>query len=232
MQDRPAAVGDDAAVELVQRVGDHAGPDDVLDGQVVPVAGQRVELGVLPDADGDLGQLLGGRAELVHVALGDHGVGADQGVAERRLELGRPRHRPAAALPELAGAERPAHAGELVGAVGDQDRVGPTVPDGGGGVLDVELEAGAAGHRPVDPAVVDAEVLRHGHGVVHHDPAAARRHVAVDVGLGHAAVLQDPLHGQDVVLDPVQLGRDRVVRQRDPGDHRRPIRPQSHRRRP
>ena len=45
-------------------------------------------------------------------------------------------------------------------------------------------------------------------GVVDHHPAAARRHVAVDVGLGHAAVLEHPLHGERVVLDPVEVGGD------------------------
>ena len=65
--DRAAAVGDHAAVELVQRVGDHAAREHVVDRDRVAVAGERVQARELAHADRDLGELLGRRAELVHV---------------------------------------------------------------------------------------------------------------------------------------------------------------------
>ena len=62
---------------------------------------------------------------------------------------------------------------ELVGAVGDERGVARAVADRRGEVLHVELERRAAGHRAVDVAVVDAQVLGHRDGVVDHHPAAA-----------------------------------------------------------
>ena len=67
---------------------------------------------------------------------------------------------------EPAGAERAAHARQLVRAVGDEDRVAQPLADRRGRVLHVELERRAAGHRAVDVAVVDAEVLGHRDRVV------------------------------------------------------------------
>ena len=68
--DGAAAVGADAAVELCEGVHDHRGIDDVVDRDGVLVVGVRVEAGVVAGGDGDLGQLLDGGAELVHVAPG------------------------------------------------------------------------------------------------------------------------------------------------------------------
>ena len=63
--------------------------DDVVDRDRVPVVGVGVEAGVVAGGHGHLGQLLDGRAELVHVAPRHHGVVRPDGVAERRGELDR-----------------------------------------------------------------------------------------------------------------------------------------------
>ena len=88
------------------------------------------------------------------------------------------------------------------------------VLDRRGGVLDVELERRAAGHRAVDVAVVDAQVLGHGDGVVDHHPAAAAgADVAVDLGLLDAGVGDGPLRGEHVVLHAVEVRGHGVVGQ-------------------
>ena len=114
---------------------------------------------------------------------------------------------------EATRPERAAHARQLIGPVRDQDGVAQPVADGGRRVLHVELERRPAGHGAVDPAVIDAEVLGHRHRVVDHHAAAAGGDVAVDVGLGHAAVGQRPLQSLHVVLDAVQVRHPRVVGQ-------------------
>jgi hypothetical protein len=129
---------------------------------------------------------------------------------------------------EPAGAEHAAHARQLVRPVGDEDRVAQPVADGGGAVLDVELERRAAGHRPVDVAVVDAEVLGQRDRVVdHHLVAAAGADIGVDRRLLDAAVGERPLHGERVVLHAVEVGGDGVVAQPDAGDDGRPVHPDS-----
>ena len=97
--ERAAAVADDAAVEPMQRVGDHRRVDDVLDGDDVAQHGVRVVLGVMRGGDLDPGELLAGRAELVHVAHGAHGVhvGGGRPVGKLELQVG---------LVRIAGARR------------------------------------------------------------------------------------------------------------------------------
>ena len=81
-----AAVGDDAAVHEVERIGDDAGVDHVLDGDRVAEERLGVHGGVVAHGDGDLGELLGGGAVEVHVPAGDHGVEADGGETVEFLE--------------------------------------------------------------------------------------------------------------------------------------------------
>ena len=85
----------------------------------------------------------------------------------------------------------------------------------------MELERRAAGHRAVDVAVVDAQVLGHGDGVVDHHPAAtAGADVAVDLRLLDAGVGDGPLRGEHVVLHAVEVRGLGVVGQADPHDDR------------
>ena len=73
-----AAVGHQAAVELVQRLADHPRGEHVVDAERVARPRLRVELRPAPRRHGDLGQLLGGRAVLVHVPRRDQRVVADR----------------------------------------------------------------------------------------------------------------------------------------------------------
>ena len=82
-----AAIGDHAAVQQVQRCRDHRRGQHVLDGDGVAIEGQRVQRRVAARGHRDLGELLGGRAVLVHVAPRHHRVEADGGGAVERLEL-------------------------------------------------------------------------------------------------------------------------------------------------
>jgi hypothetical protein len=92
--DRAARVGHEAAVEEVERPRDHARRQDVVDGERVTHDGARVQLRPLAGRDGDLGELLAGRAELVHVARRREGVaGRRPGEPVWKLELRPPRVR-------------------------------------------------------------------------------------------------------------------------------------------
>ena len=84
----PAAVRDEAAVEQVERLRDPPRRQHVLDGDRVAHERLLVEAGPPPRRDRHLGQLLGGRAVVVHVARGGQRVGADRrGQAPDAFEL-------------------------------------------------------------------------------------------------------------------------------------------------
>ena len=144
-------------------------------------------------ATGDHGQLLGGRAVLEHVALGRQGVGADDGPAVRGLELGRALDR-RIRLRMRRSPEGPAHPGELIRAVADENGLAQTGLDRRRGVLDVELEARPAGHGAVGVGRRQAEVLDHDLHVVGCDvlPAGAGAAVAVDVAEPQPAIVEGP----------------------------------------
>ena len=109
--ERAAAVGDHAAVEPVERIGDERRGEDVVDRDGVAQQRVRVVLRVLGGGDLDPRQLLAGRAELVHVAGRRQGVVAHRGEDAGLLEA-RPRGcrrsagRPRASAPPVRG--RPA----------------------------------------------------------------------------------------------------------------------------
>jgi hypothetical protein len=84
--DGAAAVGDDAAVEPVQRIGDDRRVDDLLHRDDVAQQRVGIVLGVLGGGDLDPGQLRAGRAVLVHVAHGGHRVLIHHRRPERKLE--------------------------------------------------------------------------------------------------------------------------------------------------
>ena len=72
--DGARAVGDKAAVEQVQRFRDHRAGQNVVDGQRIAPCRCRVQLCPFPGGNGNLGQILGGRAVFVHVTLCGHRV--------------------------------------------------------------------------------------------------------------------------------------------------------------
>ena len=84
----------------MKRRGNDARREDVLDGDRIVELGRRVQRRMPARGDGDLGELLGGSAVLVHVAHRSHGVVADHRRAVRSLEgVGRVAERAAAAVP-------------------------------------------------------------------------------------------------------------------------------------
>src|SRR5205823_4871589 len=113
----------------------------------------RVQLRPLARRDGDLGELLARRAELVDVTgRGERVAGRRPGEPERLLELETPR----------IGAEaRSRHADARRTALAVRDERDVTEPgvDGGHRVLDVRDERAAADLRTVDVARPDAQVL-------------------------------------------------------------------------
>ena len=171
--DAAAAVGDHAAVELVQRIGDEPRRQHVVDGDRVAVHRVGIAGRVLARLHRDRRELLGRGAVLVHVPLRGHRVRADEREPGRELVGHRQRHRhPAAAAAAPAGAERAARRRQLVVAVDDRDRVDVAVLDRAVRVHRVELEARAADARRLEPARREPEVLGE-HDLVH--AAVARR---------------------------------------------------------
>ena len=84
-QEGPPAVGDHAAVEAMQRIGDHRRADHVLDGDDLAQQRVRVVLRVMRGGDLDPRQLLARGAELVHVAHRHHAITVDRGKGVRRV---------------------------------------------------------------------------------------------------------------------------------------------------
>ena len=84
---RAAAIGDDAAIHPVQRIGDHRRVQHVLDGDDLLQHRVRIVLRVMGGRDLDPGQLLAGGAELMHVAHGAHAVNIVRGGAVSGLEI-------------------------------------------------------------------------------------------------------------------------------------------------
>ncbi len=188
-----AAVGADATVELGQRVPHDARVHDVVDGDGVPVVGLRIEPRVVAGRHRDLGELLHGRAELVHVTAGHHGVMGADGVPEGRRELDRaPCPEGEVRHPELLLQVR-----SLRRAVGEHHHLDQTLGDGGDGVLDHELPDAAAVPRRVDPVGPQAEIL----GQLDRRERAGQRHEPVDLRLGDSRLRQRPLRALEVELE-------------------------------
>ena len=185
-------VGDQAAVELVQRRRLERRGQHVVDGERVAVAGRRVHGRPLAGAHGDLGELLRRGAVGGHVATGRERVGPHRHAhAVGRL----PRHHlvgPGAAA-EVAGGGTVAVATRR-GRVDAHHDLAEPGRDGRGGVLGVDLEARPAGHGGVGVARVDAEVLGEGHrrrGVAHAVDVGQRQPGVVE-GLAHHLGLERP----------------------------------------
>ena len=85
--DRRSSVRPERAVERVERIRDDGGREHVFQRQRCAHLRSRMETRVLTGRDGDGGQLLGRRAELVHVSARCHRVRPGQRHAVRRVEL-------------------------------------------------------------------------------------------------------------------------------------------------
>ena len=85
-----AAIGDDAAIEPVQGVGDHRRIEHILHRQHLAQQRIRVVLGMVRSRHLDPGELLAGRAVLMHMALGAHriAIGVGDAVGIFPLEIG------------------------------------------------------------------------------------------------------------------------------------------------
>ena len=152
-----AAVGDEAAHQQAERVGDHPRAQDVLDGDRVAEGGARVFRRPFALHDRHHRQLLLGDAVGLHVAQ------------DRDREEGRRPHRPVGQF-ELAGEAARRHrrarardAGAAAFAVGDQDRLAQPAFERRRGVADVDHERAAADRGAVDPFGGDAEIMRDRH---------------------------------------------------------------------
>ena len=176
---RAAAIGDDAAIHPVQRIGNHRRVQHVLDGDDVLQHGMRIVLRVMRGRDLDPGQLLAGGAVVVHMAHRAHAIGVMRGSAVSRLKI----------LLGAGGARRHRRGARLAGQRDQRDRAFAG-GDGFGRMADMDDVGTAAGFGGVDMPHLQPEII-------HHRPGAARRiagaEIAVDIGLGQPGVLERAL---------------------------------------
>ena len=198
------AVVVDGAVQQVQRRGDHARAEHVVDGDLAAAAHDRVrvERRVVPVGNGDLGQVCPADPEVVHVALRPHGV---PGRHVRPVDVVAPRAGPGRRIRP----GRAAGADLVPGLAPEQDHdVGHPGADRGRGLGQA---AGRDAHLQVGQRAL-AELLGPEH--VHRGGRAVRRRVqrddAVDVAGRQAGVVER-------ALDRLKLQRDRGARQQRPG---------------
>ena len=150
--DGTRAVGDKAAIEQMQRLGDHRAGQDVIDGQRIAPRRGGVQLRPFPGGDGDLGQVLGGGAVFVHVALRRHRIAAHR----RRHPIGGfVLHR----QDRWTSAQIAAAQGFLVGAVDDQGNLAIALAQRHRGMGDMRLEGRAADIGAIDISGHDAQIF-------------------------------------------------------------------------
>ena len=202
--DGAAAVGDDAAVEEMQRRRDDARRQHVGARDRIAVLRMRVAAGMAPHGHGDLRQLLGRRPELVNVALRRERVRVEHGRPERHLEL----------VGRIAGGEAAGADGEALrrrgAAVDDQRRLAQPGRDGRGGVQNVRDERRAADVRRVMEARLEVEVLGQGHDADRPHPGGEE---AIDVVDLQARVVQRAARrfGADLELGLVRRPAGRML---------------------
>ena len=210
-------------MQLRERVGHHARRLHVVDGDRIAVVRLGVQRRVVPARHRDLGQLLDGRAVLVHVTARRHRVLRDQRMAVRHLEL----HGTTRAEREVGGAPAARlQVGAGRRAVHEDDDLDVTSLDGRGGVLDHELPRAATDTGAVDPRRLEPAVL--GDLDRREQPGAARTE-AVDVGFREARVGDRAARGLVVQLER-RLGVDpSAIREcrADDRDARRAVRQRS-----
>ena len=150
---RAAAVGDEAALQDAERIGDHPRIQHVLDRDRRLHGGARILRGPFPLHHGDHGDLLMGDAVGLHVAQHRDREHAGRAVdAERRLEL---------AVQTVRRRRTRQFADHRLAAFGvrDQHGLAETGLDRGRRVADVQHERAAADGGAVDPGRRDAEIM-------------------------------------------------------------------------
>ena len=166
----------------MQGIRDHRRVQHVLHGDDVLEHRMRIVLRVMRGGDLDPGELLAGRAKVVHVAHGTHAIGIVRGgpISRLKIDLGARRarrHRPG---PRLA---RQRH---------QCDRAF-SCRDGLGGMAEMDQIGAAAGVGGIDMT----QLLGVETEIIDHRPSAAWRvtshEVAVDVVLGEPGVLNGAL---------------------------------------
>ena len=147
------AVGDEAAVEQVERFHDPAGVVVVLERQGLAHGGVGVVDGVASLGDGDAAEVVVGDAEALHVASGGERVG---GVGAVEAECGHQRGHAAGSSASRAAVGGSGRAALLERRVGEDagDVVGHAVVDGHGGVLDHRRGGRAEGVHVIEQTQV------------------------------------------------------------------------------
>ena len=200
---RAAAVADHAAIEPVQRVGDHRRGKHLLDGDHFGQHSVRIVLGVMRSGDLHPGKLLAGGAVLVHVPHRAHGVaiGGGDGVGRfpwrlRLVRIARPRR----GAGRHAFAARPAGerdqrdvafaGGDRLGRVPGQERVGRAADFGVVGMAKLQIHVfrhrGGAGPGRVAGAEIAVDVCAREPGILQ----CSERHLGMQ--LRHRLVRRMP----------------------------------------
>ena len=170
--DGAAPVGDDAAVEPMERIGDHGGAHDLLDGHHLAQEGVGIVLGMLRGGDLDPRELRARGSVLVHVAHGGHGVLVDHGGSEGKLE------RDVGRGPVVPRRGAGSHAlGARAAGQGNQRDLALARGDGLGGVSHVNHVGRSPRLRGVDVPELESHVIRHG------KPAQSRRVARAEVSV-------------------------------------------------
>ena len=211
---RAAAVRDDARLQQMQRVRDHARRHHIFDRDLAsarqqfevlhPLLRLRVSHRVEARGDRDLGELLTRRAVLVHVASCDQRIVGDERHAPGALHVAQRARRSSPHAAARADAELLA-----VGrrAVGEQRDLRLARGDVALGVRGVELVRTAADGRGVDHVGLDVEVLgdaQPGHAA---SPTVAGVIDGVDVAPCQAGLLQRLSGGLSLDLQGSDAGR-------------------------
>ena len=200
---RAAAIGDQAAHEQPEGIGDHAARQHVVDGDRVVKARARVERRPFALDDGDHGQLLLGQPGLLHHAQHrDREAGRRGRDAIGQLELAEELQREDGRV--LADVVPPALA------MRDEDCRAEPRGDRRDGVPDMDDERAAADRGAVDVSGRDAEIMRDLGRVVpcrRHAVDLLRRQPAIGHGVQRRIGMELQLRDVRQLAQPGRLGR-------------------------
>src|SRR5947209_15850548 len=139
-----SAVADNATVQQVEWISDHARVEHALNRYGLMVHSQRIEPGMASCDDRDLSQLFRSGAILIHVTTRRHGICSNQRIAIGRLERGFWDN-----CRTSARAYHSSTARKLVTGVGDQRYFTLARADCRYGVVEVRLERGSTNRRGI-----------------------------------------------------------------------------------